>query len=108
MIMITLFPFVRPIFLILLIKKRTSEANDNGTKNVEKMVPLKYLSKFCLSKFLRTFEIPLVNFENNLILTWSASYVVDFSQQIMIYFPLLSQTKVQHLQQVMPTVMFQL
>ena len=32
------------------------------------MVPLKYLKKFW-----RACEIPLINFENNVILTWSAN-----------------------------------
>ena len=39
---------------------------DNGTKNVEIMVPLKYLSNFW-----RTLEMPLINCEVNLILNWS-------------------------------------
>ena len=37
-----------------------------GRKNVEIMVPLKYLSNF-----LRTLEMPLINCETNLILTCS-------------------------------------
>ena len=45
-------------------------AND-GTKNVEIRVPLKYLSNFW-----RTLEIPLINCEINLILTWSNRYVI--------------------------------
>ena len=44
----------------------TGRTGDDGTKNVEKMVPLKYLSIFW-----RTLEMPLINFEVNLILTWS-------------------------------------
>ena len=36
------------------------------------MVPLK-----CLSNFWRTLEAPLINFEINLILTWSANSVVS-------------------------------
>ena len=35
------------------------------------MVPLKYLSNFC-----RTLEMPLINCEVNLILTWSPSCVI--------------------------------
>ena len=35
------------------------------------MVPLKYLSNFC-----RTLQIPLINCEINLILTWSANCVI--------------------------------
>ena len=42
-----------------------------GRKNVEIMVPLKYLSNFW-----RTLEMPLINCEINLILTWSANCVI--------------------------------
>ena len=40
----------------------------DGTKDVEIMVPLKYLSNFW-----RTLEMPLINCEVNLILTWSST-----------------------------------
>ena len=40
-------------------------------KNVEIMVPLKYLSNFW-----GTLELPLINCEINLILTWSTNYVI--------------------------------
>ena len=46
--------------------KVTGQTEDNGTKDVEIMVPLKYLSNFW-----RTLEMPLINCEVNLILTWS-------------------------------------
>ena len=42
-----------------------------GQKNVEIMVPLK-----CLSNFWRTLEMPLINCEINLILTWSANCAI--------------------------------
>ena len=45
--------------------KFTSQTGDDGTKDVEIMVPLKYLSNF-----LRTLEMPLITCEVNLILTW--------------------------------------
>ena len=48
-------------------------ANDNE-KDVEIMVPLKYLSKFW-----RTLEMPLINCEVNLILTWSLTCVITNS-----------------------------
>ena len=51
--------------------KMTGQTGDNGTKNIEIMVPIKYLSNFW-----RTFEIPLINCEFNLILTWSANCVI--------------------------------
>ena len=51
--------------------KMTGQIGDNGTENVEIMVPLKYLSNFW-----RTLEMPLINCEVNLILTWSRSCVI--------------------------------
>ena len=48
--------------------KIIGETNDDGTiDSVEIMVPLKYLSNFW-----RTLEMPLINCEVELILTWSA------------------------------------
>ena len=51
--------------------KFTGEIGDDGTKDVEIMVPLKYLSNFW-----RTLEMPLINCEINLILTWSSTCVI--------------------------------
>ena len=51
--------------------KMTGQTGDNGTKNVEIMVPLKYLSNFW-----RTLGMPLINCEITLLLTWSASCVI--------------------------------
>ena len=51
--------------------KVTGQTGDDGTKNVEIMVPLKYLSNFW-----RTLEMPLINCEVNLILTWSSTCVI--------------------------------
>ena len=48
--------------------------NDNNVKDVEIMVPLKYLSNFW-----RTLEMPLINCEVNLILTWSSICVITDS-----------------------------
>ena len=48
--------------------------NDDNEKDVEIMVPLKYLSNFW-----RTLEIPLINCEVNLILTWSSTCVITES-----------------------------
>ena len=47
------------------------QTEDDGTKNVEIMVPIKYLSNFW-----RTLEMPLINCEVNLILTWSEKCVI--------------------------------
>ena len=50
------------------IVKIKGQTGNDGTKNVEKMVPIKYLGNFC-----RTLEMPLINCEVNLLLTWSES-----------------------------------
>ena len=52
-------------------EKITDETGNDGTRNVELMMPLKYLSNF-----RRTLEMPLVNCEINLILTGSANCVL--------------------------------
>ena len=51
--------------------KMTGQTGDDGTKNFEIMVPLKYLSNFC-----RTLEMPLIDCEINLILTWSTNCAI--------------------------------
>ena len=48
--------------------------DDDNEKDVEIMVPLKYLSNFW-----RTLEMPLINCEVNLILTWSSACVITNS-----------------------------
>ena len=57
--------------------KITDQTNDNRVINVEIMVTLKYLSNFW-----RTLEIPLINCEVNLILTWSADCVIIYNDVI--------------------------
>ena len=55
--------------------KITGKTPNNGnTKDVEIIVPLKYLSNFW-----RTLEMPLINCEVNLILTWSKDCVITNS-----------------------------
>ena len=51
--------------------KFTGQTGNNGTKDVEIMVPLKYLSNFW-----RILEMLLINCEVNLILTWSSTCVI--------------------------------
>ena len=51
--------------------KFIGKTGNSGTKNVEIMVPLKHLSNFW-----RTLEMPLINCEINLILTWSSTCVL--------------------------------
>ena len=48
--------------------------NDDNEKDVKIIVPLKYLSNFW-----RTLEMPLINCEVNLILTWSSACVITNS-----------------------------
>ena len=48
--------------------KFTGQTGDDGTKDIEIMIPLKYLSNFW-----RTLEMPLINCKVNLILTWSST-----------------------------------
>ena len=56
-------------------KTKITGQTDNGrkTKNVEIMVPLRYLSNFW-----RTLETLLINCEVNLILNWSANCVIVY------------------------------
>ena len=54
--------------------KITGQTGENGTKEVEIMVPLKYSSNF-----RRALEMPLINCEINLILTWSANCAIAYS-----------------------------
>ena len=51
--------------------KITGQTEDDEIKNVEIIVPLKYLSNFW-----RTSEMPLINCAVNLILTWSENCVI--------------------------------
>ena len=55
--------------------KITGQTDDDGEiNNVEIMVPLKYLSNVW-----RTLEMPLINCEVELILTWSAGCVIIYT-----------------------------
>ena len=63
--------------------KITGRTGNGGTKDVEIMVPLKYLSNFW-----RTLEMPLINCEVNLILTF---------HQLVFLLLLSIQIKLQHL-----------
>ena len=51
--------------------KITGQTGNDGTKDVEIIVPLKYLSNF-----FRTLEMPFINCEVNLTLTWSSTCVI--------------------------------
>ena len=52
-------------------EKITAQSADNGTKNIEIMVPLKYFSNFW-----KNTEMPLISFKVSVILTWPANYVI--------------------------------
>ena len=52
-------------------QKITSSTENNGTKAVKIIAPLKYLSNFW-----RNFEMSLVNCEINLILTWFTNCLI--------------------------------
>ena len=58
--------------LIKFKQKITGKTKHNVTKNVDIIVPLKYLSNFW-----RTLEMPLTDCKINLILTWSDNYVLS-------------------------------
>ena len=61
--------------------KITGKTPNNGNKkDVEIIVPLKYLSNFW-----RTLEMPLINCEINLILTWSKDCVITNSTREGIF-----------------------
>ena len=54
------------------LKEKIGQTGKNGTNSVEVMVPLKYLCNFW-----RTLEMPLINCEINLVVTWSVNCVVS-------------------------------
>ena len=64
-------------------QKITDSTRNDGTKNIEIMVPLKYLSNFW-----RSLEMPLINCEINLVLIRSGNCV----------YLMLLRIKQQHLQ----------
>ena len=66
---------ILPIHLIL--KQKSQVKQEMVEQDVEIMVPLKYLSNFW-----RTSEMPLINCEVNLILTWSSTCVIVSTNNI--------------------------
>ena len=54
--------------------KLTCQTNNNGIINVDIMIPLKHLSNFW-----RTLEMPLINCEIELILTWSRNCIIIYT-----------------------------
>ena len=55
-------------------EKIIGQTGNNGTKDVEIMVPLKYVSNFW-----RTLGMSLINYKINVILTWSVNCVTKFT-----------------------------
>ena len=71
--MVLLLILLLTILLIRLnLKKNNSETGNNDTKNVEIMVPLKYLSNFW-----RTLAMPVINCKINFILTCFANCIIS-------------------------------
>ena len=66
-----------------------SQTDNNGTKDDEIMVPLKYLSTFS-----RTIEMSLINCETNLILTWAANLFTS-AGTVTNQVPAITDTKLQ-------------
>ena len=69
-------------------QKITGSTENNDTKNVEIMVPLKYLSNFW-----RNLKMPLINCEINLILTWSSNCVLSNAAQNQVTTFAITDTK---------------
>ena len=63
--------------------RSAGQTNAAGTKDLKIMVPLKYLSIFP-----RTIEMPLINSEINLVLTWSENCVISTVTNQAITFPI--------------------
>ena len=60
------------ILLHLIINKIiTGQTRYNGRKDVKIIVPLK-----CFNSFWRTLEIPLINCQINIVLTWSEKFII--------------------------------
>ena len=69
--------------LLLITAINNAKTGNNGTKNVEIMVPLKYLSNFW-----RTHKMPLINCEISLDLNWSKNCIIvvtDAADQIITF-----------------------
>ena len=62
-------------FKLIKVKITGKTPASGNTKDVEIILPLKYLSNFW-----RTLEMPLINCEANLILTWSNDCLVTTSE----------------------------
>ena len=69
--------------LLLITAINNAKTGNNGTKNVEIMVPLKYLSNFW-----RTHKMSLINCEISLDLNWSKNCIIvvtDAADQIITF-----------------------
>ena len=57
---------VKLLIMFLIKEKITGQTDNNGTKDVETIVPLKYLGNFW-----RTLEMPLIKCKIGIFLIWS-------------------------------------
>ena len=62
---------VRVYYILKYKQKITGKTGNNETKGIQTMVPLKYLSNFW-----RTLEMPSINCEINIFLTWSEKRII--------------------------------
>ena len=63
---------VKLLIMFLIKEKITGKTDNNGTKDVETIVPLKYLGNFW-----RTLEMPLIKCKIGIFLIWSL-YIVFY------------------------------
>ena len=63
---------VKLLIMFLIKEKITGQTDNNGTKDVETIVPLKYLGNFW-----RTLEMPLIKCKIGIFLIWSL-YIVFY------------------------------
>ena len=62
-------------------QKITDQTGNDGIKDVEIMVSFKYLSNIW-----RTLEMPLINSEINLVLTWSPNCIMVAKYEVLKFF----------------------
>ena len=62
------------LMLLINLTKITGKTNNDGRIDIEIMVTLK-----CLSNFWRTLEMLLINYDFELILTWSIGCVIIYT-----------------------------
>ena len=71
MLLLIFLLIIKTVLCLNLKQKIAGRTGNDGTKNVRIGVPLKYLSNFW-----RTLEMPFINCEINLIITWSNRFFI--------------------------------